>query len=1087
LKSNLNIVRNAEAETPQTQFLELTGKDNLDFGGANVNDADTPTKKKVRVGQLANVSEEFSFVDAYNQSKSKPRSSIFPCFWNKNSDERSQLARRRVQVESVFASNIETITVDIWRLQKLRVGESVFEDVTRNAPASSLFNLPDAMDDAEAENIDVNIVSSLESKIESDNRDDINGSWQAIATPVKEDKISVEDEFDLEMDQKRFEPHFPQIPLGADNTLDSVQEPADDQAYDFDGDTGEELVVSEERVISPTSTLEAPNSSNMRPQITYSGISDDIPDATPKSISTISHSRYYRKETSGLQAEATGDIGLRKIMSIEIDRREAKTGVGSVQKIYDELYDRISPDERLGLYTKFVLVNEHGQYLRPMSELSEYFNINKGEDGEYHLDGRLNLFLQQRVHKFFDVEKIRKCTCFGVIKFVFLLVLVFGFALTIVFLVLVAVVIEFSIFSSIILTNVNDEVSGGASFFYALYALFCAFFPIYLFSIFIGISFETAMVFLGEKRELPAFNCLFPESVKTWHRWHDPIRFGFAMLLVLIILLFVFFHPSTLQRIGLKQQNYDEDIDTGLFQQSVATVCFFSTFVICIAYASVTTYFDIKSFYMFVYENMWFTRSFTFEKRIKSRRSGRSYPYVFEEVFVDWRRDECWWLGDLSKETIGWKNWHKFLCWAMSNVQFYWLTMPVLGIPIMAAAKQPASSVAFWFFIPYIGLFFQCARHWRTQLYRFGDYEPRKIPLLYNRRYVVGVFAVTALCLVMFLMGIYMAWYEDGASAFNEKEARLIELSKTPIGEPYPICNLAMDNVKTVGGSLAALDALNMARIVYDDVEDGAETMESQFYDWFGNDSGWQFLHNQTSDNDAVFFHAHHAESKTELISIRGSHASKDWANNFAIAGGSAALRVMDYFVPISTLVSTSVILEFVVFADALQSIFYPKDFLTTTNYNQKVMDYVEKETNGTNDDHFVIFTGHSLGGLVAEISAAKFYETYHRNVRSLSIANPGALWTAGKFNINIRTFQLTSTTINAERDIVPLYSGKPGGMAATIKCRVPYYADCHSKDLLFCEMVRTCWKYGTVHPTKANVANRVCLNSANVTVRADD
>ena len=42
-----------------------------------------------------------------------------------------------------------------------------------------------------------------------------------------------------------------------------------------------------------------------------------------------------------------------------------------------------------------------------------------------------------------------------------------------------------------------------------------------------------------------------------------------------------------------------------------------------------------------------------------------------------------------------------------------------------------------------------------------------------------------------------------------------------------------------------------MARIVYDDVEDSAETMESQFYDWFGNDSGWQFLHNQTSDNDA--------------------------------------------------------------------------------------------------------------------------------------------------------------------------------------------------------------------------------------------
>lgn len=594
------------------------------------------------------------------------------------------------------------------------------------------------------------------------------------------------------------------------------------------------------------------------------------------------------------------------------------------------------------------------------------------------------------------------------------------------------------------------------------------------------------MVFLGDKRELPAFAYLFPESVKMWHRWHDPIRFGFAMLLVLIILLYVFFHPSTLQRIGLKGQNYDEDIDTGLFQQSVATVCFFSTFVLCIVYAGVTMYFDLKSFYKFVYENMWFTRSFTFEKRIKSRRSGRSYPYDFEEVFVDWRRDECWWLGDLSKETLGWGNWHKFLCWAMCNPQFYWLTLPILGIPIMVAAKQPASSVAFWFFIPYLGLFFQFARHWRMQVYRFGDYEPRKIPLLYNRRYVVGVFAATALCLVIFFMGIYMAWYEDGASAFDEKEARLIELSKTPVGEPYPICNLVMGNVKTVGGALSVLDALNMARIAYDDIEDTNQTMESQFYDWFGNDSGWQFLYNQTSDNDAVFFHAHHAESKTELISIRGSHASKDWANNFAIAGGSAALRVMDYFVPISTLVSTSVILEFVVFADALQSIFYPRDFLTTTNYNQKVMDYVEKETNGTNDDHFVIFTGHSLGGLVAEISAAKFYETYHRNVRSLSIANPGALWTAGKFNINIRTFQLTSTSINAERDVVPLYSGKPGGMAATIKCRVPYYADCHSKDLLFCEMIRTCWKYGTVFSTKADVANEVCLDSANVAIRTD-
>lgn len=396
------------------------------------------------------MSEEFNYIHASDQQK--PRGSIFPCFWNKNSDERSQLARRRVQVESVFASDIETITVNIWRTQKLLVGESIFEDSTRRAADSIL---PFSMNDVESENVEFNVISSSQTPLQ----EDINGSKQAphFPQPSRNDVT-----LDLAQERAKKDPHDAFSPYSPNSDLDALYD--DDSAkrvletvsvdhVDIDtpeiGPTGrqaddynkhsEELIIDGElgelRVISATSTC----NSNLSP--------NDLPDATPKSLSSsISHSAYYRKEASGLHAESKGDIGLRKIMSIEIDRREAKHGVGSVQRIYNELYDKISPDQRLGLYTNFVLVNEHGQYVRPMSELSEYFNINRDEDGEYHLDSRLNLFLQQRVHTFFGVEKIRKCTCFGVIKFVLLLVLVFGFALTIVFLILVAVVIEFSIF-----------------------------------------------------------------------------------------------------------------------------------------------------------------------------------------------------------------------------------------------------------------------------------------------------------------------------------------------------------------------------------------------------------------------------------------------------------------------------------------------------------------------------------------------------------------------------------------------------------------------------------------------------------------
>merc|ERR1719336_73055 len=177
-----------------------------------------------------------------------------------------------------------------------------------------------------------------------------------------------------------------------------------------------------------------------------------------------------------------------------------------------------------------------------MSELSEYFNVEENERGDYHLDGTLNLILQQKVQKYYTVDPMSTCSCIKIIKFGLLVLLGFGFGLTAVFLVLFSAVMEFSIMSSVVLTGVRDDVSNGAKFFYTLYALWLATFPLYIFAILTGYVGELALVCLTRKKELPPFSVFFPESQKIWHRWNEPIRFGSIMFLIFIICIVIFSH-----------------------------------------------------------------------------------------------------------------------------------------------------------------------------------------------------------------------------------------------------------------------------------------------------------------------------------------------------------------------------------------------------------------------------------------------------------------------------------------------------------------------------------------------------------------
>merc|ERR1719354_612190 len=172
----------------------------------------------------------------------------------------------------------------------------------------------------------------------------------------------------------------------------------------------------------------------------------------------------------------------------------------------------------------------------------------------------------------------------------------------------------------------------------------------------------------------------------------------------------------------------------------------------------------------------------------------------------------------------------------------------------------------------------------------------------------------------MFLM-LYSLWYWEGITGFKDSKDRRLNdfannMANLKFTRPYPVCaSRALNFNATRPIWITTLDAVHFAQMAY--FENPRQNF-TEYVDTFRgekvcNDSDnfncpkdhWRWVHHEHHlSTSAVFFHVHHPQSNTEIVAIRGSTQSLDWPQNFAMTGASGALRMMDYVVPISTLIA---------------------------------------------------------------------------------------------------------------------------------------------------------------------------------------
>merc|ERR1719204_2705632 len=106
--------------------------------------------------------------------------------------------------------------------------------------------------------------------------------------------------------------------------------------------------------------------------------------------------------------------------------------------------------------------------------------------------------------------------------------------------------------------------------------------------------------------------------------------------------------------------------------------------------------------------------------------------------------------------------------------------------------------------------------------------------------------------------------------------------------------------------------------------------------------------------------------------------------------------------------------------------------------------------------DEYVLFLGHSLGGGVAQICAAKLWEN-HKNTASFSLSGPGTKYSTKKFGFSRNALRFTSINVIGERDPIPLV-GDHEGLLTTLKCRRELVSECHLVGQSMCEIAGSCW-----------------------------
>ena len=195
-------------------------------------------------------------------------------------------------------------------------------------------------------------------------------------------------------------------------------------------------------------------------------------------------------------------------------------------------------------------------------------------------------------------------------------------------------------------------------------------------------------------------------------------------------------------------------------------------------------------------------------------------------------------------------------------------------------------------------------------------------------------------------------------------------------------------------------------------------------------------------------------------MAVRGTYDTDDVLQDVSLYTEVFTLQTFSWVIPLTTILPVGFIRDFIKYASIPEGMIDPT---LRERYDEPVYNYIESnlsfalsKVKGEIANKTIFLMGHSLGGGVAEIVAAKFADEGYTNVYSFGLSSPGTLYSSLKFGFSVEALDKSSISVLPRRDPVSSVD-QHGGVAQTIECNAEQMIYCHSCPRSFCEIYQEC------------------------------
>ncbi|ORC87702.1 uncharacterized protein TM35_000201110 [Trypanosoma theileri] len=210
----------------------------------------------------------------------------------------------------------------------------------------------------------------------------------------------------------------------------------------------------------------------------------------------------------------------------------------------------------------------------------------------------------------------------------------------------------------------------------------------------------------------------------------------------------------------------------------------------------------------------------------------------------------------------------------------------------------------------------------------------------------------------------------------------------------------------------------------------------------------WEDIPTNQTYGRAVFRHIYSRSKNTSVIAIRGTDITSpfDFLQNMLLFSETIVFRVLANVLPLAGLIPERVIVDYVAASSAISSLLLggpSKDY-----YHLHVEEYLKNV-----HSKYIVLTGHSLGGVVAQIVAA------HTHLPGVAFSSPGVNLMRKKLNLDPDAIDGFTTNVMVSNDFAVAID-TPGGTVYHIQCEHKTSEVCHSMELHTIRIWTVCPSY---------------------------